>query len=94
MSECPDCGMRDDDWFLCHRDKCAVKAPSDDLATIARLQEQAERWCDKYLAALRRAEVAEAKRDRLREALQAMLSNPDKVSRAQARAALQKEHQP
>ncbi len=24
MSECPECGMRDDDWFLCRRPVCGV----------------------------------------------------------------------
>lgn len=32
MPECPQCQMRDDDWFLCRRDNCAVKAELIKLA--------------------------------------------------------------
>lgn len=35
MSECPSCGMRDDDWFLCRRENCATKAvPADTIASL------------------------------------------------------------
>lgn len=40
MSDCPECGMRDDDWFLCRRENCAVKAKEGGTATIARLHRE------------------------------------------------------
>lgn len=36
MSECPECGMRDDDWFLCRRENCATKTPTKDIAALQR----------------------------------------------------------
>lgn len=83
MSECPDCGMRDDDWFLCRRDKCAIKASEAAAAygkglesQIARLQEQVETlkadaafFRGQFDDQVESREAAEAERDRLREAL-------------------------
>lgn len=41
MSDCPECGMRDDDWFLCRKEDCATKTKPDDKdARIAALEAQ------------------------------------------------------
>lgn len=41
MSDCPACGMRDDDWFLCRRSDCAVKAPAAELVVDAAMVDRA-----------------------------------------------------
>lgn len=79
MSECPECGMRDDDWFLCRREPCvainrAVTVAAEASADLyARLQEQVETLKAELASAMKaadeyapRALAAEAERDRLR----------------------------
>ena len=54
MSECPKCGMRDDDWFLCRKDECAVKtvlitgrpiaAPKFSIGEIVRYRDHHKRF--------------------------------------------------
>lgn len=40
MSDCPECGMRDDDWFLCRREPCAINKTKRDSDRIADLERQ------------------------------------------------------
>lgn len=61
MSDCPKCGMRDDDWFLCRRNDCATKAtPLNDYAALE------ARYEEERASSLAREEALRAEIDNLR----------------------------
>ncbi|XAI96700.1 hypothetical protein [Synechococcus phage Ssp-JY38] len=42
MAECPECGMRDDDWFLCRREDCATRQVPNNEQSRAKIGEALE----------------------------------------------------
>ena len=81
MDTCLKCGMRNDDWFLCHQDNCPAKLTATLEAENARLRAELKRLGKEWIACVAnhvtvrgeyfaRAETAEARVALLEKALQ------------------------